>query len=61
MDTNKKLDKCSCCKGENVFTCEMCGTGLASEPLYFVDTSGLDLDPNYEHAIWVCVGCKDRK
>jgi hypothetical protein len=54
------MTKCDCCNGENVFTCEACGNGLASERKPFTDTSGIDLDPNTEHAIWVCVDCKDR-
>jgi hypothetical protein len=60
MTSKTKLDRCKCCGGEDVFTCEMCGNGLASEPIYFVDTSGIDLDPNYEHTLWVCSDCKDR-
>ena len=54
------LTRCGCCNGESVFTCEMCGNGLASERKPFVDTSGIDLDPNTEHSLWVCVDCKDR-
>ena len=54
------MRKCGCCNGEDVFTCEMCGNGLASERKAFVDTSGIEFDPNTEHAIWVCVDCVKR-
>jgi len=55
------MKKCKCCDGETVFTCEMCGNGLAINEIPFTDTSGTDLDPNLEHAIWVCDDCKKRK
>lgn len=55
--TNKR---CDCCGGENVFTCEMCQNGLALTPIYFFDTSGIDLDPNVEHALWVCPDCASK-
>jgi len=54
------MRKCDCCNGESVFTCESCGNGLASERKPFVDSSGIEFDPNTEHAIWVCVDCAER-
>jgi hypothetical protein len=52
------MTKCNCCNGESVFTCESCGNGLASERQPFTDSSGVEFDPNTEHAIYVCVDCK---
>lgn len=54
------MQKCDCCDGSDVFTCESCGNGLATERIGFVDSSGIDYDPNTEHAIWVCSDCKVR-
>ena len=53
------MTKCDCCSGEDVFTCECCGNGLATERVPFVDTSGIGYDPNTEHAVWFCSDCKD--
>jgi hypothetical protein len=57
MATTPAPKKCDCCDGSDVFTCESCGNGLATERLPFVDTSGIDFDPNTEHAVWVCPDC----
>ena len=54
------IRKCDCCDGKNVFTCECCGNGLATERMPFVDTSGIEFDPNTEHAVWFCVDCAER-
>ncbi len=51
------LERCNCCNGETVFSCQGCGNALATERKPFVDSSGIEFDPNYEHAIYVCVDC----